>query len=66
MMSYVNTVSIVSNDYSTFNGETVVAASSTAGIVNAYETPSSSTNGTTYIRVYNDGKEYIYSNKLIM
>ena len=57
MMSYVNTVSIVSNDYSTFNGETVVAASSTAGIVNAYETPSSSTNGTTYIRVYNDGKE---------
>ena len=58
-MSYVNTVSIVNNDYSTFNGGTVVAASSTAGIVDFCESPSSSTNGTTYIRVYNDGKEKI-------
>ena len=58
-MSYVNTVSIVNNEYSTFNGATVVAGSSTAGIVDVCETPSSSTNGTTYIRVYNDGKEKI-------
>lgn len=62
-MSYVNTVSIVSNDYSTYNGATVVAASSTAGTVDVYETPSSSTNGTTYIRVYNDGKEKYYCYK---
>ena len=56
MMSYVNTVSIINNDCTTFNGTTVISSASKAGIMDVCEPPASSTNGTTYIRVYNDGK----------
>ena len=59
MMSYVNTVNIVNNECSSFNGKTV-ASSCSPGIVNICETaPSSNGNnkGTTYIRLYNDGKK---------
>ena len=59
MMSYVNTVSIVNNECSNFKGETI-ASSCSPGTINICDTvPSSNCNnkGTTYIRVYNDGKK---------
>ena len=58
-MNYVNTVSIVNNECSNFNGGTIVASSYSPGIVDICETPPSSINkGTTYIRVYNDGRTF--------
>ena len=57
MMSYVNTVSIVSNEY-TLNGKGIISRSCSPVINDISESPTSTSNGTTYIRVYTtDGKK---------
>ena len=59
MMSYVNTVSIVSNEYSNaLNGKGIISRSCSPVINDISESPTSTSNGTTYIRVYTtDGKK---------
>ena len=57
MMSYVNTVSIVNECNNTLNDKAIISRSCSPAIIDICESPTSNTNGTTYIRVYNDGKK---------
>ena len=64
MMSYVNTVSIV-NECNTFNDKTNISRSCSPAIIDISESPTPTTNGTTYIRVYTDGKKKLTNQILI-
>ena len=57
MMSYVNTVSIVNDCNNILNDKAILSRSCSPGIIDRSESPASTSNGTTYIRVYNDGKK---------
>ena len=57
MMSYVNTVSIVNECNNTLNDKAIISRSCSPAIIDICESPTPTTNGTTYIRVYNDGKK---------
>jgi len=59
MMSFVNKVNIVNEECCDLNRGVIVASTTSPGIINICETspsPDCINKGTTYIRVYNDGK----------